>query len=112
MIGLISKLGNCSVHDIKLRLEAKGNQLAYTTVMTILTRLFEKGHLKREKHGRKFIYSVVPSTEKARQGVFSTIYQSLFGARITRYSKYCEGIKLTTNNLIAGHGFEPRTFRL
>lgn len=42
----------------------------------------------------------------------STIYQSLFGARISRYSKYCEGIKLTTNNLIAGHGFEPRTFRL
>ena len=42
----------------------------------------------------------------------SVIYQSFFGARIARYSKYCEGIKSTTNNLVAGLGFEPRTFRL
>jgi hypothetical protein len=42
----------------------------------------------------------------------SVIYQSIFGARIARYSKYCEGIKSTTNNLVAGLGFEPRTFRL
>lgn len=30
--------------------------LAYTTVMTILVRLFERGLLAREKRGRQFVY--------------------------------------------------------
>ena len=33
--------------------------LAYTTVMTILTRLWEKEEVTREKHGRSFVYQPV-----------------------------------------------------
>ncbi|HEY3711112.1 MAG TPA: BlaI/MecI/CopY family transcriptional regulator [Amycolatopsis sp.] len=33
--------------------------LAYTTVVTILSRLHEKGVVTREKHGRSFTYSPV-----------------------------------------------------
>src|SRR3972149_10060955 len=32
-------------------------KLAYTTVMTILVRLHEKGHVTRQKEGRRFRYA-------------------------------------------------------
>lgn len=34
----------------------RSSPLAYTTVMTILVRLFERGLLAREKRGRQFVY--------------------------------------------------------
>ncbi|MFF2043521.1 BlaI/MecI/CopY family transcriptional regulator [Kitasatospora sp. NPDC058170] len=39
--------------------DALGNRLARTTVTTILTRLHEKGTLRRERDGRGFVYSPV-----------------------------------------------------
>jgi predicted transcriptional regulator len=34
----------------------ENNKLAYTTVMTVLTRLAEKGLLRRVREGRSFVY--------------------------------------------------------
>src|SRR5262245_40632641 len=42
--------------DVQTRLDG---ELAYTTVMTILTRLHEKGVASREKRGRSFVYRAV-----------------------------------------------------
>ena len=36
--------------------EAVGSDLAYTTVMTILTRLWKKGLVDRERAGRAYLY--------------------------------------------------------
>ena len=43
------------VHEVV----AATHRVAYTTVMTILTRLWEKGHLTRRKQGRAFAYQPV-----------------------------------------------------
>src|SRR5689334_6384702 len=45
-----------SPSDVQGRLRG---ELAYTTVVTILTRLHEKGIATREKHGRSFRYHAV-----------------------------------------------------
>jgi predicted transcriptional regulator len=37
-------------------LDALGQDLAYTTVMTILTRLWQKGLVERERRGRAYLY--------------------------------------------------------
>jgi predicted transcriptional regulator len=42
--------------DVQQRVDA---ELAYTTVVTILTRLYEKGAVIREKRGRSFAYAPV-----------------------------------------------------
>jgi predicted transcriptional regulator len=42
-------------------LERLGGALSYSTVVTILTRLFDKGALTRTKHGRAFAYT--PATD-------------------------------------------------
>jgi predicted transcriptional regulator len=47
-------LGDASVHDVLRKLD---RQLAYTTVMTTLDRLFKKGILNRRKSERAFRYT-------------------------------------------------------
>jgi len=44
-----------AVSDVHKVLEGR-REVAYTTVMTTITRLFDKGLLKREKEGRKYVY--------------------------------------------------------
>jgi predicted transcriptional regulator len=49
-----------AVHEVV----AADRELAYTTVMTILTRLWEKGELTRRKQGRSFAYQPVVGREQ------------------------------------------------
>ncbi|HET6504499.1 MAG TPA: BlaI/MecI/CopY family transcriptional regulator [Amycolatopsis sp.] len=48
--------GPVSPADVQQRLDG---DLAYTTVVTILSRLYDKGVLTREKQGRSFAYRAV-----------------------------------------------------
>jgi len=55
------------VHEVL----ARQRPLAYTTVMTILVRLWEKGQLERQRDGRAYAYHPVQSREEyvaARMG--------------------------------------------
>lgn len=45
-----------SVSDVCNILQ-KTREVAYTTIMTTITRLYEKGLLERRKEGRKYIYT-------------------------------------------------------
>lgn len=57
--------GESSVSTVVDALNAERDRpLAYTTAMTILVRLFERGLLEREKRGRQFMYRPV-SDERA-----------------------------------------------
>ena len=78
VLGLLEGKGPQSVHDLVAKLKAKGRKLAYTTVMTILARLHEKGLLTREKQGRQYLYVHARGAERVRKGIWSTVYQSLF----------------------------------
>ena len=54
--------------------DALGDELAYTTVMTILARLWEKGLLKRQRRGRAFAYwPSVSEAELAAQRMRATL---------------------------------------
>lgn len=78
MLGLLSSDEAKSVAEIQMQLKNDGNDLAYTTVMTVLTRLFKKGHLKRAKEGRQFLYLIAPEKAKARLSIFDRVKRSLF----------------------------------
>lgn len=53
--------------------------LAYTTVMTVLKRLYEKKLLKREKHSTAFAYSYVKSNSD------SSDLKNIFDGLLTSY---------------------------
>lgn len=56
-------VGNVTVREVYEELR-KGRKLAYTTVMTMMGILEQKGHLTRKSDGRAYVYR--PSQPKAR----------------------------------------------
>lgn len=56
-------LGRATVHDVHARLAAD-RDLAYTTVMTVMSRLADKGLLKKRKDGAAYAYTPAASKEE------------------------------------------------
>lgn len=54
---------SATVREILVALEASGRRLAYTTVMTVMGRLAEKGFLQRERVGKSHVYRAAMSRE-------------------------------------------------
>lgn len=50
------ELGKGSVAEVRAELQSRGNELAYTTVMTLLGRLAAKGALVVDKTREPFVY--------------------------------------------------------
>ena len=63
-----------SLHDVF------AGELAYTTLMTTMDRLFTKGLLRRRKEGRAFVYAPRMSPEELRQGATRGLLARLLGA--------------------------------
>ncbi len=57
--------------------EALGGQDAYTTIMTVMSRLAEKGELSREKQGRQYYYYSI--SKEAKPGLLARLKERLFG---------------------------------
>jgi predicted transcriptional regulator len=68
--------GEASVRQVQ---EACGGELAYTTVLTTLDRLFRKGLVERRREGRAFLYRPRLSRDELAQGVASDVIDSLLG---------------------------------
>jgi predicted transcriptional regulator len=65
-----------SVHDV----HRKVPDLAYTTVMTTLDRLYKKGILARHKAGRAFLYSARLTSDELRQSMARRVLGRLLGS--------------------------------
>lgn len=68
------KLKKANVRDV---VDALDNELAYTTIMTTLDRLYKKGYLDREMSGRAFIYSPRVTQEEMQIGVLGDVITGL-----------------------------------
>jgi predicted transcriptional regulator len=58
--------GAVTVRDVQGRL---AREVAYTTVMTTLDRLFKKGFVERTRDGRAFVYSAAHSRQQVESAV-------------------------------------------
>src|SRR3990167_9524423 len=67
---------NASVSDVHQCLQKK-HKIAYTTIMTIMMRLTEKGFLTRKMEGKAYIYSPKKTKEQTAKGVVKKIVNSL-----------------------------------
>lgn len=59
----------------------KRRDIAHTTVLTTLDRMFRKGYLSREKRGKAFVYSARYSREEFERGMA----QEVLGALLNHY---------------------------
>jgi len=81
VLGIVEKSGPQSVTFIQKELERRGSALAYTTVMTVLSRLYEKGALTRVKDGKRFVYSSAHGSSAIKAGMLKRIKAALFQGR-------------------------------
>ena len=68
--------GEVTVRDVY---RAFDEQIAYTTLMTTLDRLFKKQLLDRRKDGRAFLYSPAISEADLQQGITEDVIEGLLG---------------------------------
>src|SRR4051794_23507669 len=81
VLGIVEKCGAQSVSFIQAELQRRGSALAYTTVMTVLSRLYEKGALTRVKEGKRFLYSSAHGSGAIKAGMLKRIKAALFQGR-------------------------------
>jgi predicted transcriptional regulator len=74
VMSLVWNEGEISVRDARDQI---GSEVAYTTIMTTMDRLFRKGLLARRKVGRAFLYRATASRLEIEGAVASDLVHSL-----------------------------------
>ena len=69
--------GESSVRDVKQALESF-RKLAYTSVMTMMTIMTEKGYLKRRKKSNYYIYKPLITEKAITSGMLGDVVERLF----------------------------------
>lgn len=64
---------------------------AYTTIMTILDRLAQKGVVQRRKAGRAWVYSANVSADEARAQAVSQVVDGFFGGNAGELASHLTG---------------------
>ncbi len=77
VMSVVWEKGRASVQDVQDAL-APSRSLAYTTVMTVMSRLAEKGVLEREKEGRAYLYRPAASQEKIAGSLLRSMVNRLY----------------------------------
>lgn len=70
--------GEMTVRQIHEKLKSRRN-IAYTTVMTVMSRLAEKGLLRKVKEGAAFVYRATSSREEFSRSTVRKVVNGLLG---------------------------------
>ncbi len=74
---VIWQQGQSRVAEVVAALQRSNRNLAYTTVMTILRRLTEKGWLSASKAGRAYVYTAVYGRDAAQAAAVGEVVRAL-----------------------------------
>jgi len=75
VMSILWKLGSATVADVR---DALPEQLAYTSVLSALQTLEEKGYVTHEPHGRAYKYSAAVGAERAGGSAITRIKDAIF----------------------------------
>lgn len=78
ILGLFAQDNVYAASDVQAKLDAVGDELAYTTVMTVLNRLTDKSALTRRRDGKRYVYRTSRNTARLKSGVFTRLHRTLF----------------------------------
>lgn len=87
-LNVVKRLKKASARDVLRYFEGDGKKVAYTTVATTLSRLFEKNFLKRKhrkyRGGKQYVYYFAENSKKTRKIVDTSISRlvSAFGPSV------------------------------
>jgi len=96
IMGVVWRLGAASVREVLEVLNSGERQRAYTTVMTTMSRLSQKGLLHRERRGRADLYAPVLSAQEYREARAAREVQALVGeygdVALAHFARQMEGL--------------------
>ncbi len=70
-------LGQATVAEIQARI-LRDRKVAYTTVMTVMKKLADKGYLQFTKDGATYIYSAARSPEDVQHSLIDDLVEKVF----------------------------------
>ncbi|MBI3892547.1 MAG: BlaI/MecI/CopY family transcriptional regulator [Candidatus Wallbacteria bacterium] len=79
--------GWTSVRDVYEALREK-RRTAYTTVMTVMTRLHGRGMLERQKDGKSYLYRAAVSREQVTRSFLGRLVDRLLGGKPSELLSY------------------------
>ena len=82
--------GEATVREIQQALQPSRPR-AYTTIMTILDRLAQKGIVQRRKVGRAWVYRANVSADQARASAVSQVVKGFFAGSATALALHLAG---------------------
>ena len=75
VLKMVRELEKCTVRNVY---EALGKYNQYTTIMTVMNRLVQKGDLERKKKGRLYEYWLSPEGSSSVMGLLDRLRNQLF----------------------------------
>lgn len=85
ILKILRALGRATVRDIYKSL---GNKGSYTTIMTVMSRMADKGELMREKEGKQYIYWIDPQNASPSKNSLQRIQDKIFGGKSAAMVSY------------------------
>jgi len=70
--------GPCTVREVMNHLHARGRKVAYTTVLTFLSRLEQKGCAVSDKSGLAYVYRALVEREKVTRSRLRSLVDLLY----------------------------------
>lgn len=70
--------GPATVREVMNHLHAQGRMVAYTTVLTFLTRLEQKGFVKSDKSGLAYVYRPKVTRERVSRSRLKSLLEELY----------------------------------
>lgn len=74
-----------SVYEVQ---NSIGMDVAYTTILTVLSRMFAKGMVDRSKAGKNYVYSIKVEKSQAISSMLDKIKKSIFGGKSFQMVNY------------------------
>lgn len=78
ILQIVRRLGRATVRDVYAAL---GNEGGYTTIMTVMGRMADKGELMREKEGKQHFYWIESANQAPSKNILRRIQDKIFGGK-------------------------------
>lgn len=85
ILKVVKELGRATVRDVYKSLGSEGG---YTTIMTVMSRMADKGELMREKEGKQYTYWMASQNETSSKNILKRIQDKIFGGKPTAMVSY------------------------
>jgi len=72
------EIGPAPVRSVMHHLHEQGRRVAYTTVLTFLTRLEQKGFVRSDKSGMAYVYRALLSRDRVTKARLRSVLHELF----------------------------------